>query len=113
MRLGRLMQLRTAYLLGLNGDQSRLRETSTSDHFGRPRRFRPAGYLRPGTRRVAAYCGDGRHAAASGAVSADVDAGSRGGSALDSVIEWSIAASSRLGYFAALYKRITTPWLPR
>jgi Family of unknown function (DUF5995) len=28
-------------------------------------------------------------------------------SALDSVIEWSIAASSRLGYFAALYKRIT------
>jgi hypothetical protein len=27
--------------------------------------------------------------------------------ALDSVIEWSIAASSRLGYFAALYKRIT------
>src|SRR3984957_4077550 len=26
--------------------------------------------------------------------------------ALDSVIEWSIAASSRLGYFAALYKRI-------
>jgi len=28
-------------------------------------------------------------------------------SALDSVIEWAIAASSRLGYFAALYKRIT------
>ena len=28
-------------------------------------------------------------------------------SALDSVIEWSIATSSRLGYFAALYKRIT------
>jgi hypothetical protein len=28
-------------------------------------------------------------------------------SALDSVIEWSIAASSRLGYFAALYKRET------
>jgi hypothetical protein len=28
-------------------------------------------------------------------------------STLDSVIEWSIAASSRLGYFAALYKRIT------
>lgn len=28
-------------------------------------------------------------------------------SALDSIIEWSIAASSRLGYFAALYKRIT------
>jgi nucleoid-associated protein YgaU len=28
-------------------------------------------------------------------------------SALDSVVEWSIAASSRLGYFAALYKRIT------
>ena len=28
-------------------------------------------------------------------------------SALDSVIEWSITASSRLGYFAALYKRIT------
>jgi hypothetical protein len=28
-------------------------------------------------------------------------------SALDAVIEWSIAASSRLGYFAALYKRIT------
>ena len=28
-------------------------------------------------------------------------------SALDSVIEWSIAASSRLGYFAAVYKRIT------
>jgi hypothetical protein len=28
-------------------------------------------------------------------------------SALDSVIEWSIAASSRLGYFAAMYKRIT------
>jgi hypothetical protein len=28
-------------------------------------------------------------------------------SALDSVIEWSIAASNRLGYFAALYKRIT------
>jgi hypothetical protein len=28
-------------------------------------------------------------------------------SALDSVIKWSIAASSRLGYFAALYKRIT------
>ena len=27
--------------------------------------------------------------------------------ALDSVIEWSVAASSRLGYFAALYKRIT------
>jgi Family of unknown function (DUF5995) len=28
-------------------------------------------------------------------------------SALDSVIEWAIAGSSRLGYFAALYKRIT------
>jgi Family of unknown function (DUF5995) len=28
-------------------------------------------------------------------------------SALDSVIEWSIATSSRLGYFAAMYKRIT------
>ena len=28
-------------------------------------------------------------------------------SALDSVIDWAIAASSRLGYFAALYKRIT------
>ena len=28
-------------------------------------------------------------------------------SALDSVIEWSIDASCRLGYFAALYKRIT------
>lgn len=28
-------------------------------------------------------------------------------SALDSVIEWSVAASSRLGYFAALYKRQT------
>jgi hypothetical protein len=28
-------------------------------------------------------------------------------SQLDVVIEWSIAASSRLGYFAALYKRIT------
>jgi hypothetical protein len=28
-------------------------------------------------------------------------------SALDSVIGWSIATSSRLGYFAALYKRIT------
>ena len=28
-------------------------------------------------------------------------------SALDSVIEWSIAAASRLGYFAAMYKRIT------
>ena len=27
--------------------------------------------------------------------------------ALDSVIAWAIAASSRLGYFAALYKRIT------
>ncbi|MDH6197307.1 hypothetical protein M2272_003960 [Mycobacterium frederiksbergense] len=26
---------------------------------------------------------------------------------IDTVIEWSIAASSRLGYFAALYKRIT------
>lgn len=28
-------------------------------------------------------------------------------STLDVIIEWSIAASSRLGYFAALYKRIT------
>src|ERR1700752_5430589 len=28
-------------------------------------------------------------------------------SALDSVVDWSIATSSRLGYFAALYKRIT------
>lgn len=27
--------------------------------------------------------------------------------ALDSIIKWSISASSRLGYFAALYKRIT------
>ena len=27
--------------------------------------------------------------------------------ALDTVIDWSIEASSRLGYFAALYKRVT------
>ena len=26
---------------------------------------------------------------------------------LDSIIDWSIAASSRLGYFAALYKKVT------
>ena len=71
------------------------------------RQFGGVSYLRGRHWAIGVILSDGRFAPASPAPIPSLSRVDAGGSALDTVIGWSITTSSRLGYFAAMYKRIT------